>query len=235
MIVRMGLITRRPDLSEAEFERRWRDGHGSLIQKRVPGLAGYLQNLIVDRSQKAIEYKRGSVEVDGISQLFFSDLSAMRRSIDAQTLKALADDEAHFVGDLILLTALQNTVVAPPTEGRFVKRMSFLRKRPEISFEEFQTQWFGLHATLVKRIPGLLGYRQNLVVDRRKNRFADDEDTTQIPIDGVVELWFEDSEAIDRGFRSPRGETTMMHAEEFLGEISTYMVQTTAIIADPTV
>ena len=233
MIVRMGLITKKPGLPDLEFERRWREGHGAIVRKAVPGLIGYLQNLIVDRSQKGIDYKRGAVEVDGISQLFFSDLAAMRGSVDAQALKTLADDEAHFVGDLILLTAVQNTVVAPPTKGRFVKRMSLLRKRPDVSLEEFQAQWFGMHAVLVQRIPGLLGYRQNLVIDRRKNRFADDEDAAQIPIDGVVELWFEDNDAIDRGFGSPRGKTTMMHAAEFLGEISTYMVQTTAIIPEP--
>lgn len=231
MIVRMGLITRKPDLAEAEFVRRWREGHGPLVRKLLPELGGYLQNLIVDRSQRAIEYKRGSVEVDGISQLFFADLSAMRRSIDARALGALADDEKNFVGDLILLTALQNTVVAPPTQGPFVKRMSFLRKRAEISFQEFQNQWFDMHGMLVKRLPGLLGYRQNLVIDRRKNRF-DDNDDVRIPIDGVVELWFEDSAAIDHAFRSPRGKTTMMHAEEFIAEISTYMVQTTAIVPE---
>ena len=97
---------------------------------------------------------------------------------------------------------------------------------------EFQRQWFNEHSYLVKRIPGLLGYRQNLVLDRQKSRNDDADDGMDVGIDGIVELWFEDVDAIERGFRSDRGRTTMMHAQEFISEISTFMVDTTEVIPE---
>jgi EthD domain len=61
---------------------------------------------------------------------------------------------------------------------------------------------------------------------------ADADDGMSLGIDGIVELWFEDVDAIERGFRSDRGRTTMMHAQEFISEISTFMVDATEIIPE---
>jgi uncharacterized protein (TIGR02118 family) len=232
MIVRMGLLTRKQNLSPEAFADYWHNSHGTLVREQMLELAGYIQNRIVDRSQKGIDYKRGSIEVDGISQLLFPTLSAMQRSTSSETVAVLSKDEANFIGELSVLTALQNVVLTPPVKGPFVKRMSFLRKRSDISMERFQDEWFNMHSVLVKRLPGLLGYRQNLVVDRRKDRLNDSELDPEIGIDGVVELWFENADAIDHAFRSPRGNTTMMHAQEFISEISTYMVDAVEIIPE---
>lgn len=233
MIVRFGLLTRRQDLSAAAFSDYWRDTHADVVKKNMPGLEGYLQNHVVDRTQKGIDYKRGALEVDGLSQMFFSSLADMRRAASPNALQAVQKDEQNFVGDIAVLTALQNVVVAPPISGSFVKRMSFLRKRPDISIEKFQDEWINLHSVLVKRQPGLLGYRQNLVIDRQKNRFNTDEASADVPVDGVVELWFENTDAIDRAFRSPSGITTMTHAQEFISEISTFMVAVNEVVPEP--
>lgn len=232
MIVRMGLLTRKQNLSPETFAGHWQNSHGDLVRRQMPELSGYVQNRVVDRSQKGIDYKRGSFEVDGISQLFFNTLSAMRRSTSSQTVAMLAEDEAQFIGDMSVVTAVQNVVLAPPVKGEFVKRMSFLRKRADISSERFQDEWFNMHSVLVKRLPGILGYRQNLVIDRRKDRLNDSEPDPEVSIDGVVELWFENADAIDRAFRSPCGNTTMMHAQEFISEISTYMVDAVEIVPE---
>ncbi|EUB99236.1 Ethyl tert-butyl ether degradation EthD [Rhizobium sp. CF080] len=233
MIVRFGLLTRRQDLTPEAFADYWRGTHAGIVKKHMPNLHGYLQNRVVDRTQKGIDYKRGSVEVDGLAQLFFPSLADIRGFGDEATLKALKEDEDQFLGGIAILTALQNTVVTPPTSGTFVKRMSFLRKRPDISIEQFQDEWFNMHSILVKRIPGLLGYRQNLVIDRQTDRFNAADTGAEVNVDGVVELWFESTDAIEKGFRSPRGITTMTHAQEFISEISTYMVEVTEIIPEP--
>jgi len=225
----MGLITRRPDLTDEAFREHWRQSHAKLVCARMPTLTRYIQNLVVDRSQKAIDYQRGILEVDGISQLFFASLADMRKSIAMQTLEELATDEAKFIDGLVVLTTLQNTVIEPAM-AHGVKRMSFLRKRSDVSMETFQREWFMLHATLVKRLPGILGYRQNLVIDRQRNRFAASEDESSIGVDGVVELWFESTAAIEAAFRSLPGKTTMSHAQEFISEITTFMVECTEFI-----
>lgn len=156
----------------------------------------------------------------------------MRRSVNAENLKDLQADEQNFLTDLVVATAFQNTVVPVRKAEKKVKRMSLLKRRPGISREEFQDQWFNDHSSLVKRLPGLLGYRQNIIIDWQPNRFADDGPEGETGLDGVVELWFEDEAAIERGFQSAQGQTAMTHAKEFLGQISTYVVNPVEIIPE---
>jgi uncharacterized protein (TIGR02118 family) len=233
MIIRMGLLSRKQDLSLADFASYWMGKHGPLVCNRIPALKGYVQNLVTDQAQRGIDFKRGPLSFDGFSQLTFDSLTEMRQLIGPSVLEALVADEANFLHDITVITTLRNVVVTPPKSGKFVKRMSTLRKRPDITITEFQQEWFNAHSFLVKRIPGLLGYRQNLVIDRQKNRMADADDGMGLGIDGIVELWFEDVDAIERGFRSDRGRTTMMHAREFISEISTFMVEATEVVSEP--
>jgi uncharacterized protein (TIGR02118 family) len=232
MISRMGLLSRKQDLSLADFASYWMGKHRPLVCNRIPALKGYVQNLVTDQAQRGIDFKRGPLSFDGFSQLTFDSLTEMRQLIGPSVVEALVADEANFLHDITVITTLRNVVVTPPKSGKFAKRMSILRKRPNITIAEFQSEWFNAHSFLVKRIPGLLGYRQNLVIDRQKNRMADADDGMGLGIDGIVELWFEDVDAIERGFRSDRGKTTMMHAQEFISEISTFMVEATVIIPE---
>ena len=48
----------------------------------------------------------------------------------------------------------------------------------------------------------------------------------ELPIDGIVELWFEDLDGLNSGFASDAGKTLMTHATEFIAEISTFLVET---------
>ena len=84
MIVRMGLLQKKPGLSAAEFRAHWRDAHGSLAAK-LPGLRRYHQNHVVDRQQRGITYARGSYDFDGISELWFDDLPSMQRASRANS------------------------------------------------------------------------------------------------------------------------------------------------------
>ena len=127
------------------------------------------------------------------------------------------------ISEIHSIVCLQNTVVAPPVDGTGLKRMSILRKRPDVSAEEFQAQWFELHSILVKRLPGLSGYRQNLVLDGPR------DEEGHMMVDGMVELWFPNGETIDQAFQSDIGNTVMMHAKEFISEISTFLVEPTIV------
>ena len=122
------------------------------------------------------------------------------------------------VAELHPIVCLQNTVIAPPEPGTALKRMSILRKRRDVSAEFFQEQWFNLHTILLKRFHGICGYRQNLVLDGLRDADGD------MMVDGMVELWFPDAETIERAFQSDVGNTTMMHAKEFISEISSFLV-----------
>jgi len=224
----MGLLQKKPNLSAAEFAAHWRDVHGSLAAK-LPGLRRYHQNHVVDRQQRGITYARGSQDFDGISELWFDDLPSMQCAFSGDLVQELAADEASFIDDLKLVTAIQHRVIPVPKGERLIKRMSTLKRRPDVSSEEFQLEWFQVHSVLVKRLPQVKGYTQNLVFDRGHGR-GRPAAYSELPIDGIVELWFNDLKSLEAGFSSKAGKTLMTHASEFIAEISTFLVETHEVV-----
>jgi uncharacterized protein (TIGR02118 family) len=229
MIVRMGLLTRRPEVSQADFRRHWREVHGPLAA-RLPGLRCYHQNHIVDSRQLAIDHARGSWSIDGISELWFDNAEDMNKAISSGEYDEVARDHHLFVGQTGLITAVQNVVVpVDPSAGPLVKRMSILTRKPGLTPEQFKEEWWGFHAEAVSKFPDLMGYTQNLVIERSAGlgRPAPYE---ALPIDGMVELWFRSVADIETAFRSPAANVSQTHALGFIAEITTFLVETHEIV-----
>ena len=227
-VVRMGLLKRRANLSQEDFGKHWRELHGP-IAARLPGLRRYHQNHVVDSEQRGIDYPRGPVTFDGISELWFDDESSMRKALSSDAMSALAADEANFIDDIHVITVEQNVVIPTPPGARLLKRMSTLKRREDVTPETFRHEWFNVHSLLVKRLPQVKGYTQNLILDRKRGRGAH-VSRDDLPIDGMVELWFEDVQSLQSAFRSPAGITLMTHAREFIAEISTFLVEVHEVV-----
>ena len=56
-----------------------------------------------------------------------------------------------------------------------------------------EAKWFDVHSVLVKRLPQVKAYTQNLIFDRSHGR-GNPAKYEELPIDGIVELWFEDAD-----------------------------------------
>jgi uncharacterized protein (TIGR02118 family) len=229
VIVRMGLLEKRPDIDTNEFRKRWREGHGP-VAKKLPGLRRYHQNHVVDRAQRGITYTRGGLDFDGFSELWFDDMPSMRAAFANEgQVKELGEDEARFIGEMKLITAVQHVVIPKPAGVPLIKRMSTLKRRPDVSAEKFKEEWFDVHSVLVKRLPQVMGYTQNLIFDRSFGR-SKSARYEELPIDGIVELWFTDVDSLNAGFASDAGKTLMTHATEFIAEISTFLVETHEVV-----
>jgi uncharacterized protein (TIGR02118 family) len=228
MIVRSGLIRKRPDWSGEDFRRYWREHHRALASK-LPGLRRYEQNHVVDSVQRGITYPRGTEQLDGFSMLWFDSEQAMREAIATDAGRALVADENRFIGDLRIVALDQVEVIPPATDRPLIKRMSLLKRLPDVSPERFQHEWRIEHAHLVKRVSGVRGYRQNLVVAREAPK-GSPVGYEGLPIDGIVELWFDDAESLATAFASPSGATLMTHAREFIAEITTFLVETHVVV-----
>ena len=230
MITRMGILKRRPDLTPEQFRQHWLEVHGPLAA-RLPGLRRYHQNHVVDASQLAIDHTRGAWEVDGFSQLWFDDLDAMRRAVEVPELRPDLPDIPNFCGDAKLVMCQPNVVVPVAADaGPLVKRMSILTRRPDISAERFRDEWFGFHAEAVRKFPNLVGYTQNLVTDRGGADLTNSTSYEQVPIDGIVELWFRSVDDVRTAFGSPAAEVSQRHALGFIGTITTFLVETHVIV-----
>ena len=231
MNIRMGLIRRKPDWSFDEFDDHWRNPHGALA-RRAPGLRAYWQNPVTERLQRGIDFARGPWDFDGFSQLWFDNLGGAGHAFnDSEIAADLMADENFFLGGLHIVSAEQRVVIAlpeAPARARLLKRMSILKRRTDITEEDFRREW-QVHGDLVRQMPGVSGYRQNVVIarERTKGRPCGYDD---LPIDGIVELWFEDAATLEAAFGSAAGQSTMAHAKTFLSEITAFGVEERRIL-----
>ncbi len=228
MIVRMGLLRRRPDISRDAFRRHWREVHGPLA-KRMPGLVAYHQNHIVDDRQLGVDHARGSWDIDGISELWFDSAEAMEAAIASEAYRPVREDSSAFLAETRVVTVEQRTV--KPFDGRpgAIKRMSILKRKPGITPEAFRHEWFDVHGDLVKSFPTLLGYRQNLILTRQADPDAGGSYET-VPADGIVEMWFADEAALRASFADAAAVRSQAHAHTFIAEITPFLVEVHALV-----
>lgn len=76
-----------------------------------------------------------------------------------------------------------------------IKRFVILRRKPEMSIEEFRNHWETIHGPLIAKIPGLIKYLQYHVRSEQL-------DNTDAPIDGIAELWFESEESQRKAYET---------------------------------
>ncbi|GGB53246.1 hypothetical protein GCM10011409_33530 [Lentibacillus populi] len=229
MIVRMGILQRPDHMTMEDFRKYWLEVHGP-IASRIPKLRRYLQNHVINSDQLGISYPRGTQAIDGFSQLWFDDNASMKQSSTPDVINMLAKDEEQFIGNMQLIVAEQNEVIPVSDDGPLLKRMSLLKRRPDVDIEVFKREWREVHSELLKAMPSVKGYTQNLVMDRSMNREpAVYED---VPIDGIVELWFKDTVSLKASFASEAGKKAMEHAKTFIEEITTFIVETHEIVDD---
>ena len=72
-----------------------------------------------------------------------------------------------------------------------IRRLSLVRKRPELTREEFIARWKGEHVEIAKQLPGLRGYVIHIL------------DGTGAPIDGIAVTTFDSREDAERAFADP--------------------------------
>jgi len=72
-----------------------------------------------------------------------------------------------------------------------IRRFSLVRKRPELSREQFLAAWTGEHVEIARQLPGLRGYVIHLL------------DGDDPPYDGIAVTTFESREAAERAFATP--------------------------------
>jgi uncharacterized protein (TIGR02118 family) len=103
----------------------------------------------------------------------------------------------------------------------YVKRIGFLRKRPDLSREQFVAHWLTVHAELAKRFPRLRRYAINLI----------DRDKFPRPgYDGFSELWFDSVEDLHAALGSPEGASVLADLPNFVTELDAIVVEEHRIV-----
>lgn len=76
-----------------------------------------------------------------------------------------------------------------------LKIISLLKRKEELSLEEFRMWALEEHPKLGKKLPGMRHYRMSVV----------HEDTPGLPADAVSEMWFDDMDARNAAFGTDAG------------------------------
>lgn len=102
-----------------------------------------------------------------------------------------------------------------------IRRFSLVRKRPELSSEEFLARWTGEHVEIAKRLPGLRGYVIHLV---------DDE---AVPYDGIAITTFDSRADAERAFSDPElAEGLARTRDEFASSVDVYFTTEHVIVEE---
>jgi uncharacterized protein (TIGR02118 family) len=108
-----------------------------------------------------------------------------------------------------------------------IKSLSLLTRRPGLSHEEFVRHWVEIHAPLAHAVPGVRRYVQNHI---QGERTRPDIATTEVAVDGIAELWFDDRAAMERANASPEAKRPHDDGALFIGGIKTFIIEEQVII-----
>jgi uncharacterized protein (TIGR02118 family) len=228
MIARIAILRKKEEHSIDTFRKHYLKVHGP-IGAKIPGLRRYEQYHVVESTQPTglgdEDYPRSSEPVDGFSKLWFDDLSSMETALKSNVIKVLGEDGERFIGDLQTVVTKQNVVVPTVSDKGLYKVMQLLKRPSDVSPEKFEHEWCKVHAEMVPHtLPGVLGYTQNLVIDRSIG--GKSVSYEEMPIDGIVELWFKDKDSMESSFAAPTALKAINHARVFIEEITTFTVET---------
>ena len=108
-----------------------------------------------------------------------------------------------------------------------IKTVGLLTRKSGWTHEQFMKHWVEVHAPLAHAVPGLRRYVQNHI---RGERTRADIEATNVEIDGVAELWFDDQAALERAAQTP--EMKALHADgaKFIGRIKSWVVEEKTIV-----
>jgi len=163
-------LKRRPDLSQPFFFAWWLGQHRAMAEQ-FPGLRQYIISLAADAQESPF---------DGMAELWFDDLAAAEAAFASPAGQAArADAEAHVV-QLERLNLTEHTIIDHPTPPRY-KFAAGLKRRADMSREEFARWWLERHVPYVKKFPAVRQYRVSLV-----------ESGPETIVDGLAEVWFDD-------------------------------------------
>jgi uncharacterized protein (TIGR02118 family) len=108
-----------------------------------------------------------------------------------------------------------------------IKVLGLLTRKPGISHEEFVKHWYDIHGPLALAVPGIRRYVQSHITGTRTRP---DIPETQVEVDGIAELWFDDMAAMQRAGATPEMKRLTDDGALFIGQIKSFVIEEREII-----
>jgi uncharacterized protein (TIGR02118 family) len=102
-----------------------------------------------------------------------------------------------------------------------IKRVSLVRKLPELSRQEFLSRWLGEHVEVAKGLPGLCEYTIDIL----------QSEGSEPPYDGIATLRFDSPEAMEAAFAHPEtSERLRATRAEFAQSVEVFVVEEHVVV-----
>jgi uncharacterized protein (TIGR02118 family) len=111
-----------------------------------------------------------------------------------------------------------------------IKVVGLLTRKQGTTHEAFVRHWLDIHGPLAHAVPGIRRYVQSHITGTRTRP---DIPETNVDIDGIAELWYDDQEAMQRAGASPEMNALTDDGALFIGQIKTYVIEERQIIPPP--
>jgi len=111
-----------------------------------------------------------------------------------------------------------------------IKSVSLLTRKSGLSHEDFVKHWYEIHAPLAHAVPGVRRYVQSHILAERTRS---DIPTSEVEIDGIAELWYDDQNAMERANATPEAQRLHADGALFIGRIKSFVVEERVIIPVP--
>lgn len=108
-----------------------------------------------------------------------------------------------------------------------IKVLSLLTRKPELSHEAFVRHWREVHGPLAHGVPGVRRYVQSHITGTRTRA---DIAESEVEIDGIAELWYDDEAAMRASAASAEAKRLYADGALFIGRIKTFIIDEREII-----
>jgi uncharacterized protein (TIGR02118 family) len=226
MIKLVYVITRRADVSKADFYEHWLKSHGPLVARQAGPLRlrKYVQSHLVDHpANEAMRAVRGMLPpVDGITEVWwdsFADLEAAYATEQgAASGQVLSQDEARFIDfskSQVFLT--EEHVIFDHTGGKplgpeALKVTYLLARKNGLSQKDCHRTWLADHGPLVGSFSGVLHMKKYV----QSHTIAPEWNARVLaagfaaPLDGITEVWVGSDADLGRGGETEAGRNASM-------------------------
>jgi uncharacterized protein (TIGR02118 family) len=108
-----------------------------------------------------------------------------------------------------------------------IKVVSLLTRKEGWTHEQFVKQWVEVHAPLARAVPGIRRYVQCHITGTRTRA---DISETELELDGIAELWYDDVEALQRSAATEEARRLYADGAVFIGRIKTFITEEREIV-----
>jgi uncharacterized protein (TIGR02118 family) len=108
-----------------------------------------------------------------------------------------------------------------------IKLLSLLTRKPDLTHEQFVDHWLNIHGPLALAVPGIRRYVQSHITGTRSRPDIPD---TDVEVDGIAELWYDDMDSFARAAATPEMKRLTDDGALFIGQIRTFVIDEKQII-----